>query len=117
MPGIRGSRPLGRAVSLPEWCEHFRFLSSFRTRGFLMSSPGERPVESKRVLCGVLAIVLGSLGVHKFVLGNTTAGIIMFLLSCTTISGWIGIIEGIIYLTKSDAEFIQTYQVEKKAWF
>jgi TM2 domain-containing membrane protein YozV len=82
-----------------------------------MSAPGEQPVESKRVLCGVLAILLGFLGVHKFVLGYTTAGIVMFLLSCTSISWWIGIIEGIIYLTKTDAEFIQTYQVEKKAWF
>jgi hypothetical protein len=29
----------------------------------------------------------------------------------------LGIIEGIIYLTKSDEEFYQTYQVGKKAWF
>jgi TM2 domain-containing membrane protein YozV len=83
----------------------------------MSASPGEQPVESKRVLCGVLAILLGSLGVHKFVMGQTTAGIIMFLIGCTGISGLIGIIEGIIYLTKSDAEFIQTYQVGQKAWF
>jgi hypothetical protein len=29
----------------------------------------------------------------------------------------IGLIEGIIYLTKSDAEFIQIYQVQKRGWF
>ena len=29
----------------------------------------------------------------------------------------IGIIEGIIYLTKSDEEFVQTYIVNKKPWF
>ncbi len=82
-----------------------------------MSSSGEKPVESKRILCGVLAILLGGIGIHKFVLGNTGAGIIMILLACTGISSVIALIEGIIYLTKSDAEFIQIYQVEKKAWF
>ncbi len=82
-----------------------------------MSSTGEQPVESKRVLVGVLAILLGTFGVHKFVLGRTTAGIIMLLLSCTTISGIIGLIEGIIYLTKTDEEFIDMYQVGQKAWF
>ncbi len=83
----------------------------------MSASPGEQPVESKRILAGVLAIVLGGFGVHKFVLGQTTAGIIMLLLGCTGISTVIGWIEGIIYLTKTDAEFIQTYQVGQKAWF
>jgi TM2 domain-containing membrane protein YozV len=82
-----------------------------------MSSPGEQPVESKRVLCGVLALLLGGIGVHKFVLGQIGAGIIMLLLACTGIPAIIGFIEGIIYLTKSDEEFIRIYQVEKKAWF
>jgi TM2 domain-containing membrane protein YozV len=76
----------------------------------------EKP-ESKRVLCGVLAIVLGGLGIHKFVLGYTIAGIIQLLLSCICIGGLLGLIEGIIYLTKSDEEFIQTYQIGKKEWF
>ena len=86
----------------------------------MSASPGEQPVESKRVMCGVLAILLGGLGIHKFVLGITGAGIIMILITvitCGTVGPIIGLIEGIIYLTKSDAEFIQTYQVEKKAWF
>jgi hypothetical protein len=43
------------------------------------------------------------------------------VISCTCI-GYpvmhvIGFIEGIIYLTKSDAEFYQTYVVQKKEWF
>ena len=29
----------------------------------------------------------------------------------------IGLIEGIIYLTKTDPEFYQTYMVERRAWF
>jgi TM2 domain-containing membrane protein YozV len=76
-----------------------------------------------KVACGVVAILLGSLGVHKFMLGQTVPGIIMLcitILSCTflaVIPGVIGLIEGIMYLTKSDDEFYQTYVVEKKAWF
>jgi len=72
-----------------------------------------------RVTCGVLALVLGGWGVHKFVMGQPTAGIIQIVATLFTcfIAGIIGPIEGIIYLTKSDEEFYQTYVVEKKAWF
>jgi TM2 domain-containing membrane protein YozV len=76
------------------------------------------PQESKKVVAGILAILLGSFGVHKFFLGYTTAGIIQLVLGlCFGIGGIIGIIEGIIYLTKSDEDFIQTYQVGQKQWF
>ena len=77
----------------------------------------EAKQESKRILAGVLAIVLGGFGIHKFILGQTVPGIIMLVLACTGISSIIGLVEGIIYLTKSDDEFIQMYQVDKKAWF
>lgn len=73
--------------------------------------------ESKRIVAGILAILLGGFGVHKFFLGYTTPGIIMLLTCWTGVTGIIGLIEGILYLTKSDAEFIQTYQVGKKEWF
>jgi TM2 domain-containing membrane protein YozV len=73
--------------------------------------------ESKKVVAGILAILLGSFGIHKFYLGYTTPGIIQLVLGFCGIGGIIGLIEGIIYLTKSDAEFVQTYQVNKKEWF
>jgi TM2 domain-containing membrane protein YozV len=106
-------------------------LKSSEEKGNLMSTssgdtaaaPGEKPVESKRILAGVLAILLGTLGVHKFVLGMTTPGIIMLavsLVSCgfaAPIISLIGLIEGIIYLTKTDEEFHRVYEVEKKQWF
>lgn len=77
----------------------------------------------KKVAAGICGILLGSLGVHKFILGLTTPGIIMLLISVLTcfigsfIPGLIGLIEGIIYLTKSDEDFYRTYAVEKKGWF
>lgn len=76
-------------------------------------------VNSKKILCGVLGIVLGGLGVHRFLLEDVSGGIIRIVITVVTcgIGSIIGLIEGIIYLTKSDQEFYQTYMVEKKAWF
>lgn len=75
--------------------------------------------ESKRIIAGLLGILFGSLGIHKFVLGYTQEGLIQITVSIITcgIGGIIGFIEGIVYLTKSDEEFIYTYQINKKGWF
>lgn len=82
---------------------------------------------NKKVLAGVTAILLGGFGVHKFVLGYTKEGII--LLAITILInlfsfGLLGLLvwvftlfEGLIYLTKSDEDFYNTYQVGKKPWF
>ena len=85
-----------------------------------MTTPPSLPQKSNRVLCGVLAILFGWLGVHRFILGDTGGGILRIVISivtCTAGGSLIGLIEGIIYLTKSDEEFVQIYQVQKKAWF
>lgn len=81
-----------------------------------------RPIQqdNKKIAAGLLAILLGPFGIHKFLLGYTTEGIIWLVISvctCGTVTGLLGLIEGIIYLTKSDEEFYQTYQVGKKPWF
>jgi TM2 domain-containing membrane protein YozV len=79
--------------------------------------------ESKRILAGVLAIVIGPLGIHKFVLGYTTQGLVLLGASLFTcgigvfITSIISLIEGIVYLSKSDEAFIHTYQLKKTAWF
>ena len=87
--------------------------------------------ENKKLLAGLLGIFVGGFGVHKFILGYNKEGFILlgtlllsFVLMCVFIGFLtmyipilIGVIEGIIYLTKSDEEFYQTYQVGKKPWF
>ena len=87
--------------------------------------------DNKKILVGILAIILGGLGIHKFMLGYNKEGFILlavsivsYILVCVGIGllfVWIpsviGLIEGIIYLTKSDEEFYNTYQVGKKPWF
>lgn len=74
--------------------------------------------DNKKVLSGILALVIGGFGIHKFVLGYTKEGILQILLSFLCgIGALIAIAEGIIYLTKSDEEFYNTYQLNKKGWF
>ena len=82
---------------------------------------------NNKIVAGICGILLGALGVHKFVLGYTKEGIIMLLvtlvggtLTCGIAAGVmsiIGLIEGIIYLTKSDEEFVSTYVTGRKGWF
>ena len=73
----------------------------------------------KKIVAGICAILVGWLGVHKFVLGYTTEGIIQLRIGVVTCgaSSILSIIEGIIYLTKSDEEFVRTYIQNKKGWF
>jgi TM2 domain-containing membrane protein YozV len=95
-------------------------------------------ISGKKLAAGLCGIILGffglgGLGVHKFVLGlNTgavtllgitlgllvlgffTCGLTFFILPLTSL---IGLIEGIIYLTKSDAEFYHVYMIQKRQWF
>ena len=74
---------------------------------------------NKKIVAGLMGILFGSLGIHKFVLGYTKEGLIQIGISVVTCGagGLIGFIEGIIYLTKSDEEFYNTYQANKKPWF
>lgn len=58
-----------------------------------------------KVAAGIFGIVLGSFGAHKFYLGQIGVGVLYLLFCWTAIPGIIGIIEGILYLTKSDEEF------------
>jgi TM2 domain-containing membrane protein YozV len=73
----------------------------------------------KKLVAGICGILVGGFGVHKFILGYTTEGIIQLVITLLTCGagGIIGIIEGIIYLTKSDEEFVRTYIQNKKGWF
>ncbi len=77
----------------------------------------------EKLPAGLLGIFLGSLGIHKFYLGYTKEAVIMLLVSLLTcgigasVMGIIGLVEGILYLTKSDEEFQATYVSGHKGWF
>ncbi|MBX2864864.1 MAG: TM2 domain-containing protein [Leptolyngbyaceae cyanobacterium MAG.088] len=88
-----------------------------------MTNSGGIDGADKKIVVGICGILLGALGVHKFILGYTTEGVIMLVGSLATcgfaspIFGVIGLVEGILYLTKSDDEFVSTYITNKKGWF
>jgi TM2 domain-containing membrane protein YozV len=62
-----------------------------------------------KVVAGILGILLGGFGIHHFYLGNIGKGIIYLLFCWTGIPGIIGLIEGILYLIKTDEEFNRLY--------
>jgi TM2 domain-containing membrane protein YozV/ribosomal protein L40E len=83
----------------------------------------EETPSTNRIAAGVFGILLGALGIHKFILGYPLAGIIMLLVTVLT-CGWggilmgiIGLVEGIIYLSKSERDFYRTYVLHKRSWF
>ena len=82
-----------------------------------------------KTAAGLLAILLGSLGIHKFYLGgkqqkteviimlvSTIIGSCAFLIG-PIVMGVIALIDGLMYLTNEDAEFQATYVAGDKAWF
>lgn len=137
------TRATGNAARTPEvptgppptWPEDRQQLSS-------ADVPAE--IAQKRLIAGLLGIVLGSLGVHKFYLGMNTPGVIMLgvslgvwvlalLLGLLTLGfgliltlplaalisgavGLLGLVEGILYLTKSDEAFYREYVIGQKPW-
>jgi TM2 domain-containing membrane protein YozV len=83
-----------------------------------------------KIIAGVLAIMLGAFGAHKFYLGRTGPALVFLLTNTVGLAvtiflafipnyalGVIALSEGILYLTKSDEEFYQLYVVEEKSWF
>ena len=88
-----------------------------------MSSLSATEISNKKLAAGLTGIFLGAFGVHKFILGYTKPAVIMLVVSLLTCGvGYfvfqvIGIIEGVIYLTKSNAEFETEYLDGQKDWF
>ena len=84
-----------------------------------MSSLSEIEISNKKLAAGLTGIFLGAFGVHKFILGYTKPAVIMLVVSlaggvvtfglASFVMGVIGLIEGIIYLTKTDAQFQAQY--------
>jgi TM2 domain-containing membrane protein YozV len=83
---------------------------------------GSKPT---KVGAALFAFFLGGFGAHKFYLGYKKQGIIM--LATSVIGGVlivpivaiaiISLIEAILYFSKSDEDFEQTYVVNQKFWF
>ena len=62
-----------------------------------------------KMTAALLAIFLGSFGLHKFYLGQVVWGLLYLFLFWSSISMILGFIEGIYYLTMSDKDFKAKY--------
>lgn len=87
---------------------------------------------SKKIPAGIAGILLGSLGVHKFVMGFPRAGMAMFAITAVSwllslihfpFAFWVfrgvallGFIEGVIYLAKNDSDFYRDYVIRRQEW-
>lgn len=125
---IRQGRVGLQTAVRPDTGGDWRPLASYPEFNFAAGAPPLPPPAcadraAKKIAAGVCGIVIGALGIHKFILGYTGAGLIMLLGSVLTcglaapVFGLIGLIEGILYLSKSDAEFVHTYVDGRKDWF
>lgn len=62
-----------------------------------------------KITAALLAILLGTVGAHRFYLGQNGVGILYLLCFWTGIPTIAGFIEGIIYLGMNDAAFAAKY--------
>ena len=115
----------GQAYQQPQgpWQTNQTYSPPYTQQPYAQAAPNTKD----HVAAGLLAIFLGSLGIHKFYLGYNTPGFIMLAVTIVGsilslgIAGLamvvISIVEGALYLSKSQTEFEQTYVFEKKEWF
>ncbi|HYG35375.1 MAG TPA: GYF domain-containing protein [Clostridia bacterium] len=117
--GTQEWKPL---ASFPEFADDFKALPPLTSAVPPVASAASSKASSK-IPAGICGILLGSFGIHKFILGYTGAGLIMLLVTVLTcfvaapVMHIIGLIEGILYLAKSDEEFVRTYVDNRREWF
>lgn len=68
------------------------------------------PIKNK-IVAGILALLLGGIGVHKFYLGQIGMGVLCILFCWTGIPALIAFIEGIIILCSNTENFELKYRV------
>jgi len=74
--------------------------------------------DSRKLVCGILSILIGGLGLQYFLIGKTTAGIINIALTLVTCGMWhiVNLIQGIMILSMSDEEYNRKF-VDSTATF
>jgi TM2 domain-containing membrane protein YozV len=124
--GRANAQTLVQAENSPDWkaLANFQELMPAAVPPLVPALAARRPTGAdKKIAAGICGILLGHLGIHKFILGYSSEGVTMLLITVLTcgLGGlvmWvIGLVEGITYLSKSDEEFFGTYILNKKGWF
>ena len=67
--------------------------------------------DKDKTTAGILALLIGTLGIHYFYIGKSTAGVLTILISLITCGafGLITFIQGILMLTMSQQDFERKY--------
>ena len=124
---VRGALRNGMRTIAPGTDVDFQVVDGAATEIYAVGGSTAGQVGDKnKIAAALMAFFLGWLGVHKFYLNKSGAGIIMLL--CGTIVwllfaipplvvGVIAFIEFIIYLTKSDQQFYEDYVAGDRSWF
>lgn len=102
-PVSKDGGPWAPLYSYPELME------TYQSSGKAMANNAE--VSTKKTICGITAILFGTLGVQYFVLGKVGGGFLTILLTCITCGLWsiVVLIQGIMMLCMSDADFKRKY--------
>ncbi len=128
----------GEALNCPQCDGRFRIPMPTVSHGLYETAdqddyglPDYQSFVGKKIPAGICALFFGGLGIHKFVLGLNSGGVLMLMLTlgglvtgvCLIVPLFvcmlmnvIGLIEGVLYLTKSDDDFYRSYAVQKRQW-
>ncbi|MDE6311290.1 MAG: NINE protein [Muribaculaceae bacterium] len=77
----------------------------------MINGASNNAVDNKKLIAGICAIIVGTLGVQYFILDKPVAGVITILLSIVTCGLWgiVTLIQGIMMLMMTDEEFERKY--------
>ena len=112
----------GQKVDFEASSDEARSVYSIAPQSALASTAGE----PNRLTAGLLALFLGTIGIHKFYMGYNRAGLTMLLVSIvgavlllipTVVMAVIAFCEAITYLMMSDDEWTQRYVAAERPWF
>lgn len=106
-----GQQPYGQQPYGQQYYQNFN--PAFGSPAFQCNEMfADAPEGKNRGTAALLALFLGSIGVHMFYLGKTTAGIIYILLcifTCGSVSSILALVQAIMLFCMNNREFRQKY--------
>ena len=90
-------------------CQYPEIMEACRRYGKVLSQGTE--MTNKKTLCGIMAILFGTLGIQYFICGKVAGGLLTLLISLVTCGAWgiVTLIQGIMMLCMDDSEFNRKY--------
>lgn len=84
-------------------------MDACRQYGKVLSQDSE--LSNKKILCGIMAILFGTLGIQYFICGKVSGGLLTILISLVTCGAWgiVTLIQGIMMLCMDESEFNRKY--------